>query len=186
MEPALPVGSLVVIKPRNAYQAGDIITFGPDTKTEVPTTHRITSVREEGGGVWYATKGDANEEADTKEVAKNDVIGKVLVGIPYLGFVLDFARKPLGFGLLVGVPAALIMLDEIGNIVREVMDIRRRKGGIGVREEVESASRRIGKGVVTRRVVYARRSPVDDVFYPTQVFERAGRYELDLRKSIRV
>ena len=49
MEPAIRVGSIIVIKPTDVYGTGDIITYGKDTKTEVPTTHRIIDSRVESG-----------------------------------------------------------------------------------------------------------------------------------------
>jgi len=127
MEPAISTGSLVVVHPASTYGVGDVITFGKDTKTQIPTTHRIVAVREEGGDVFYNTKGDANEEADPEEVAASGVIGKVLFHIPGAGYVLDFARTPLGFALLIGLPAAILILDELFSIVQEVRTMRRRK-----------------------------------------------------------
>ena len=120
MEPAIHTGSIVVIKPENTYHVGDIITFGEDTKTKVPTTHRIVSDRVESGLFIFTTKGDANENADPKEVRQSDVKGKVLFSIPYVGYLLDFARKPLGFVLLIVVPAIVVVVDEVGSIWREI------------------------------------------------------------------
>ena len=142
MEPAISTGSLVVVRPADAYQAGDVITFGKDTRSEIPTTHRIVSVRQEQGSTFYTTKGDANEEADPQEVAAQDVIGKVWFHTPYAGYVLDFARQPLGFALLIGLPAAMIVLDEGINIYQEIRAMRRRKQKgqsqeVAVTEEVE-------------------------------------------------
>ena len=47
--------------------------------------------------------------------------------VPYLGYVLDFAKRPIGFVLLVGVPALIIIFDEIGKIIREIKLMRRKK-----------------------------------------------------------
>jgi hypothetical protein len=47
--------------------------------------------------------------------------------VPYLGYILDFAKKPIGFVLLVGVPAGLIIIDEIIKIFHEVALIKRKK-----------------------------------------------------------
>lgn len=130
MEPAIPTGALVVIKPQAAYVVGDVITFGEDSKTKVPTTHRIVGIDPPTGlgqGALYTTKGDANEEADPKPVANREVVGKVLLAVPYAGFVLDSARRPWGFALLVGLPALLIILDELLNIITEVARLRRKK-----------------------------------------------------------
>ncbi|OHA18800.1 MAG: signal peptidase I [Candidatus Taylorbacteria bacterium RIFCSPHIGHO2_01_FULL_46_22b] len=127
MEPTILTGSVVVVKPQTLYKVGDVITFGEDTPRQIPTTHRIVSIRESSGQTYFLTKGDANEEADPTETSASDVIGKVLVDVPYLGFVLDFARKPIGFTLLIGIPASLIILDESTRIIREVMLLRRKR-----------------------------------------------------------
>jgi len=127
MEPSIKTGSVVIVKPEVLYQVGDVVTFGEDSRRQIPTTHRIASVREESGQTYYRTKGDANEEADPQEVPSNQVIGKVLWSVPYGGFILDFARQPIGFTLLIGVPAGLIILDESMHIFREVADIKRKR-----------------------------------------------------------
>src|SRR6185436_8586114 len=71
MEPAIPTGSIVVVKPEHLYRKGDVITFGKDTKTDVPTTHRIIALNDDG---TYTVKGDANEEADPNPVPRSTVI----------------------------------------------------------------------------------------------------------------
>lgn len=125
MEPAIPTGSIVFIMPAATYAVGDVVTFGRDTAREIPTTHRIVEVQ--GGGATFLTKGDANEEADPRVIAKSEVIGKVWLHVPYVGYILDFARKPLGFTLMIGIPAALIILDELLRIVTEVQELYRRR-----------------------------------------------------------
>ena len=129
MEPNIHTGSVVVIKPKAEYSIGEVITFGADTKSDIPTTHRIAKVSTEGGVTTFTTKGDANEDIDPNPVTSGEVIGEVVYTIPYAGYVLDFAKKPLGFALLIVVPAASIVLDELLAIGREVMKMRRRKKG---------------------------------------------------------
>lgn len=133
MEPAIKTGALVVIKESEAYRVGDVIMFGEDTKTTVPTTHRIIADEVRSGIFYYTTKGDANEDQDPQQVAQSEVIGKVLFSIPYLGYVLDFAKKPLGFILLIGVPAVLVVSDEARKIWREILKLRAKK-----KEEVQN------------------------------------------------
>ena len=127
MEPAILTGSVVIIKPSPVYEVGEVITFGADTKTQVPTTHRVVSIQGEGAQTQYQVKGDSNEEADPELVKGREVIGKVLFAVPYAGYLLDFAKKPLGFALLVGVPAVLVILGELGKIWGEVRKIQRSK-----------------------------------------------------------
>ena len=126
MEPAIKTGSIVVVKPASAYVIGDIITFGQDTRTRIPTTHRITAMRDDGSTVTYTVKGDANEEADPDIVSKDSVLGRVILSIPYAGYILDFARHPIGFTLLIGIPAGIIVIDETLRIWVEVRGLQRR------------------------------------------------------------
>lgn len=145
MEPAIPVGALIFITPFETYQAGDVVTFGEDNSKEIPTTHRVISQREVGSSIFYTTKGDANEENDNKEIPAKDVIGKVFLSIPYAGFVLDFARQPAGFALLIGLPAAIIILDETSKIFKEFgfSGRRRRKEATEDKDDDVEPQRRV-------------------------------------------
>jgi len=120
MEPAIKLGSVVIVKPANDYKIGDVISFGAVTKTKAPTTHRISDIKVENGKISYITKGDANDNPDQREVLKNEVMGKVLFDVPFIGYAVDFAKRPLGFSLIIIVPAALIIIDEIKNIYGEI------------------------------------------------------------------
>jgi len=121
MAPAIKMGSIVMVKPADDYKIGDVITFGPYTKTKAPTSHRIYDIKmTEQGQPIYITKGDANNAPDTREISRGDILGKVLFSIPYLGYAVNFAKRPLGFALIIIVPAALIIIDEIKNIYKEV------------------------------------------------------------------
>lgn len=131
MFPAIETGAVVVVKPGQNYVVGDVITFGEDTLNVVPTTHRIVSVREEGGQKYFTTKGDANEEADPEEVPVSIVIGKVIFNAPYVGYILDFAKQPRGFAFLIGIPAALVIFDELAVIFGELKKYKRRRGEEG-------------------------------------------------------
>ncbi len=130
MEPSIMTGALVVVTPASSYAVNDVVTFRSRT-ADIPTTHRIVDSRIENGQRIYMTKGDANEDIDGDEVSEKAIIGKVLFDVPYAGFVLDFARQPMGFMLLIGLPALLIVIDEIEKIWRE---IRRRRRGHAVEE----------------------------------------------------
>jgi signal peptidase len=120
MEPTIMTGGIVVIKPEPSYAVGDVVTFGEDTKEKIPTTHRIIEESVENGTTYFTTKGDANEEQDPQKVAASEVIGKVVFTAPYAGYLLDFSRQPLGFALLVGVPAASLILNELFSIWNEL------------------------------------------------------------------
>lgn len=128
MAPEIKMGSVVVVKPARStgsgqaadYKIGEVITFGPFSKTKPPTTHRIHDIKVVGGQPVYITKGDANNAPDQREVTGKEIIGKVLFDVPFAGYAVDTAKKPFGFMLIIIVPAAIIIFDEIKKIVREI------------------------------------------------------------------
>ena len=120
MEPAIRTGGIVMVKSMNEYEIGDVISFGEITKIKSPTTHRIYDIKVVEGNPYYITKGDANNAPDQKEIPQKEIIGKVLVSVPFVGYAVDFAKKPLGFALIVGIPAVAVIGDEIRKIVKEL------------------------------------------------------------------
>jgi len=120
MEPAIKMGSVVVVKPADDYKIGDIISFGEITRTRAPITHRIYDMKVTEGKVSYITKGDVNNAPDPREISKREVIGKVLFSVPFVGYAVDFAKKPLGFALIIIIPATIIIFDEAKKIYEEI------------------------------------------------------------------
>lgn len=139
MEPAIQTGGVVVVKPSASYAVGDVITFGEDTGSQIPTTHRVVSIGGDFTNVFYVTKGDANEEQDPVQVPHSEVVGKVIFDVPYAGYVLDFARQPMGFTLMIGIPAAIIIFDELGRIYTEVRKMHAKKRGEDEEETPDGA-----------------------------------------------
>ncbi|MDQ1284299.1 MAG: signal peptidase [Patescibacteria group bacterium] len=129
MEPAIRTGSVILVKPAAEYKVGDIVTFGESGKSKTPTTHRIFEIKEVDGKKAYVTKGDANNSPDQKTVSQGEIIGKLITGAPYVGYAVAAAQKPVGFVLIVIVPAVIIIYDEAQKIKKEILlklDYRRR------------------------------------------------------------
>jgi signal peptidase len=116
MEPAMPVGSVVLIRPVDpeAVAVGDIITFRQQDSAGF-VTHRVMEVLKEESRS-FRTRGDANEEPDTSLVPADALRGRVWATIPYLGYLAQHARQPWGFLLLVGVPGGVIIAGEVSHI----------------------------------------------------------------------
>jgi signal peptidase len=117
MEPALLTGSVILISPRSSYGKGDIVTWQP-SGGGTPITHRIAEEFSDATGTHYQTKGDANESEDAV-IGTKQILGKVIFHVPYLGYPVNFAKKPMGFALLILLPSLLIIFDEILNLKRE-------------------------------------------------------------------
>lgn len=120
MEPTIHTGSIVVVKPATSYRIGDIITFASDRRDKTSTTHRIYDIRLQTGKPIYITKGDANNAPDVKEVSQSDLMGKVLFSVPWAGYLIDFAKKPMGFVLIIIIPAVAVIYDEVRKIYVEI------------------------------------------------------------------
>lgn len=127
MQPAIKTGSVVLVKLASDYKIGDIITFGPMSKTKPPTTHRIHDIKVTAGQPVYITKGDANNAPDTREIHKSDIIGKVLFDAPYAGYAVETAKKPWGFSVIIIVPALLIIFDEGKKVIGEIKKMKEKK-----------------------------------------------------------
>jgi signal peptidase len=145
MEPEIKTGSVVVVKPANNYEEGEIVTFrakdsAPNSKTGT-ITHRINEVIEKDGEIVFKTKGDANSSPDTDTVKKANVIGREILSVPYLGYPVTFAKTELGFIFLVIVPATVIIYSELLNIKREAkrLILERKKRKLTTIEKVEVA-----------------------------------------------
>lgn len=90
MRPALPEGTLVVVKPVGAEEVstGDVVTYQLESGEPTVVTHRVTAVGTDlTGEVRFTTQGDANDTPDAESVGPVQVRGEVWYAVPYLGHV---------------------------------------------------------------------------------------------------
>jgi signal peptidase I len=127
MEPAIKTGSIVLVTPVKKYNVNDIITFKSTSVNEGSVTHRITDMEVIEGNIFYITKGDSNEDIDTKRVPETEIIGRTIFWVPYMGYVVDFARKPIGLLVIILVPGLIIIADEGKKIWKEVQKYKNNK-----------------------------------------------------------
>ncbi|MEO8581242.1 MAG: signal peptidase I [Patescibacteria group bacterium] len=120
MEPKIKTGSLIFDKQDSNYSKGDVVTFGFPSKPETLITHRILEVEEVEGKKLITTKGDFNQIDDKDKSDYGSIVGKYVFGIPYIGYVIDFAKTPPGVVILVIVPGTIIIYDEFQNIKKHV------------------------------------------------------------------
>ncbi len=114
MLPAIKPGSVVIIQKTGTYQKGDIVTFKSDP---ISTTHRIFKIVNRDGKDFFITKGDNNNAFDNDQTPSEDIIGKVVFIIPYLGILLTFLKTKLGLSLLIFLPTTIIILVELKKII---------------------------------------------------------------------
>lgn len=125
-------GSLVFERevPVADLKAGDIITYLPPQDSGVTelVTHRILSITADdstGGARVFHTKGDANESADPWTFTLTSATQPRVVGwVPVLGWVFIGLSMPIVRILAIGVPAALIALLFLRDLVRALRPAR--------------------------------------------------------------
>ena len=125
MEPAIPVSSLVYVKPAEAtdLQVGDVCTYYlPDGETFV--THRVMSIDPENQTL--VTQGDANDTSDG-DVQFSQVYGKAEFHLPYLGFAIQNIRTPVGIMTICGVVMLVILLNFIPAIIDAAEEEKQQK-----------------------------------------------------------
>ncbi len=132
MEPTLPVGSVIYVKPvePETVQSGYIIAYDVDG---VVVTHRVVENRIVEGE--FVTKGDANEMEDFSNTRYGDLIGVVKYHFPYLGnYLMIYSNQITKVYLMV-----LAFCGVMFNILAGQM---RRRAEEKFREQVERWERR--------------------------------------------
>lgn len=114
MQPAIPQGSVTFTKHQISYKKGNVISF---KLGNIIVTHRIVNVNKDNS---FVTKGDANNASDSGPVLKNNILGKEIVFIPYLGLFLLFLKTIPGFIVFVIVPALIFIGAELMTIKKEL------------------------------------------------------------------
>lgn len=90
MEPALPAGTLIVVKPQDpkTLAPGDVITYQLKSGEPTLVTHRVQQkLTLADGSAALITKGDNNPKPDPNPVQEVQVQGKLWYSIPFVGWV---------------------------------------------------------------------------------------------------
>ncbi len=88
-------GDIIVLTRANPekLEIGDVIVFWPENRLESePIIHRIIDKWEENSNYHFATKGDNNPTLQNfeRDIREDQIIGRSLFRIPYLGYVKIF------------------------------------------------------------------------------------------------
>lgn len=130
MEPNIKRGSVVFLKRPEDFsrlKEDDVITYISVADRKTIVTHRIVEVIRDGDEVAFVTRGDANDINDFDPVPSHHIIGQVKATLPYVGYLMSFAKTGVGLITLVIIPGVLIILLELLNLRRELVSIKRKK-----------------------------------------------------------
>lgn len=118
MEPTIQTGDVIIIKKVNIdeIQVEDIITFNENNTL---ITHRVFKIINNNNSISFVTKGDANDTVDQDIVLSNQVLGKNILIIPKIGYVVRFLSSPFGFISLIILPIFYVTISEIKSIIKK-------------------------------------------------------------------
>jgi signal peptidase len=111
MEPSIPTGSMLYVwpVPASELKVGDVISYRL-AEGAVTVTHRVVAV--DDTGACLTTKGDANQQTDAA-VQQEQVIGRVVLVIPCLGFLSVFLRSIQGKMMLIAWMLFLLLTEDL-------------------------------------------------------------------------
>lgn len=108
-------------------KVNDIITFvSKDIETRgTPITHRVVGIVYENPEtkdkvIGYRTKGDHNNTQDFAIIKPDEVLGKVYLRIPMIGYIQMFLTKPIGWLVAIVIPCLLIIGNDIIKIGKDL------------------------------------------------------------------
>lgn len=121
MEPDLPVGSLIYVKPVDPTEVhvGDAITFRLESGTLV--THEVYEIDAEARE--FRTHGIANVDSqgnispDAAAVPWSSLVGSVVACVPLLGYVNVFVTRPPGVFMVIAGVAVVIGVSIVIELV---------------------------------------------------------------------
>lgn len=123
MEPNLKISDIVIIKrcEQNELKENDIISFRSGQSV---ITHRINKIIETENGVEYITKGDNNNIKDNGTIKFDDIEGKYIGKIEYLGKVVLFLKNKI---VIISIIIIFYLIYAHEMKTNEKLQIRREK-----------------------------------------------------------
>lgn len=115
MYPTIKAGDVVVTykEDNNKYNEGDVITFVSEQNGGITITHRVEEVYSVNDSYSYKTKGDNNNAPDNEITSGDNVLGKVVVKVPKVGYIQQFLVSKTGWIVAVILPCLGIVIYDI-------------------------------------------------------------------------
>ncbi|MFC0682303.1 signal peptidase I [Lysobacter korlensis] len=138
MEPTLPVGTLVVVKPTPVQDVrlGDVITYQIKPGDPTLVTHRVVEVRSiSTGDIEFLTKGDNNDATDPTVVTAPQLKGKVWYSVPLAGFISMAVGTMLG-PIVVPVVGVLLLGYAGYTVISGIVGSKRKKRAAATQPEL--------------------------------------------------
>ena len=144
----LHIGDLIIVQgvnPQNLnteYPNSDIIVFYKSNQTDELIVHRIVTVEERNGVLYFYTKGDGNgynkwpatperTEYDPwnggQGVPEDLVVGKVVMRVPWVGHVVLFMRNSVGLPVVIALIILIVIIEFVFPLLRNKKPLEQQK-----------------------------------------------------------
>jgi len=136
--PTLHIGDLIIVQgiaPEEinaaSYPDGDIIVFHQPQAGGELIVHRAVEKQIIGDKIFFRTKGDGNAGPDPTMVSEDQVIGKVILRVPWIGHIALFMHNSSGVFIIILLIIILVVVELI------IPAISGEKAEVEQRESVE-------------------------------------------------
>ena len=94
MKPEINNGDVIIVRKigQEEIKENDVIVYSEEAQN---ITHRVIEITEKDGHKEYKTKGDNNQVEDSKFVLYENIKGKVMFKIPFLGTIILFMKNQI-------------------------------------------------------------------------------------------
>ena len=92
MKPELSKNDFIIVKEDKALEVGDIIAYRVNGNIKI---NQIFYVQIDDGKIAYVTKSNQNYYPDNEEIKKEQIIGKVVIHVPILGFFTNLLENKI-------------------------------------------------------------------------------------------
>jgi signal peptidase I len=142
MEPTIPTDALIVARQTDPEDlaVGDVISFysrDPNLSGSV-NTHRILEIHRESDGLYFTTKGDANNVADQYITQESDIVGRVIFVSAGLGKAVRLLSNPLIFVPVILLPLALMLFLNLRQTVLLTKKLAQEEEERAIQEALEA------------------------------------------------
>lgn len=120
MQPTLQVGSILITRSETLarYYPGDIILFQASYPQATLIAHRLVRWTQSSTGATVAeTKGDANSNGDPWQIRPNQILGKKVIVVPWLGYGFHAVTTHSGFVLVSTIIFFTVVLAEVRYLI---------------------------------------------------------------------
>lgn len=138
LNPDANPGSLAVVHSTDvtSVSLGDIINFRTQVSPNATATQRVVEINRDEG-LKFVTSSNGTGAVQTTIVPAEDVLGKVLVAVPFYGRMVDYVQTSQGLILLIFVPGVIIIIYQLIKIIRHISGNRKSNRRGRYREVVE-------------------------------------------------